>query len=81
MEQTSNRKDRHVGFRLGRPYVDHLERAAAEHGLGLGQYARLILVMHFEDTTRHKIADELAELRKEVSELRLEQALNRRMAA
>ena len=74
-------KDRHVGFRLGTPYSDRLERVAHEQGLSPGKYARLVLVQHFEETASHRIADKLEALENEVQELRIQQALTQRQAA
>ena len=67
-----------IAYRLGRPYTDRLEKIANEHGLSRGQYARLVLVMHFEETAIHRLAEEVVELRKEVMDLRIEHAIHRR---
>jgi len=67
-----------IAYRLGRPYTDLLEKSAKEHGLSRGQYARLALVMHFEETALHRLSEEIVELKKEVYDLRLEQVLSRR---
>ena len=71
-------KERTIAYRLGRPYTDRLEELAKASGMSAGQCARLVLVMHFEETARHRVAEELEELRKEVTELRIEQAMNKR---
>ena len=68
-------KERTISYRLGRPYTDRLEAAAKVNGMSRGQYARFVLVTHFEETAIHRMSDELRELRKEVTELRLERAL------
>ncbi|MEO0851885.1 MAG: hypothetical protein AAFY15_00055 [Cyanobacteria bacterium J06648_11] len=73
-------KERTIAYRLSRPYTDRLEARAAELGLSVGQYARLVLVMHFEETASHRVADELEKLRAEVTDLRIEQALTRKAA-
>ena len=48
--------------------------------MSAGQYARLVLVMHFEETAAHRVADEIAKLRGEVSDLRVEHAIGRQGA-
>ena len=73
-------KERTIAYRLGRPYTDRLEDRAEEAGLSVGQYARLVLVMHFEETALHQLADEVTKLRDEVTELRVERALEKRAA-
>lgn len=65
-----NDKDVTIAFRIGRPYTDRLEAAAAASGISRGAYARLALVMHFEETVLHRVVEELYALRKEVQELR-----------
>jgi len=74
-------KETTIAYRLGRPYTDRLERSAEASGLSRGQYARLALVMHFEETAVHRLADEILELKKEVSDLRLAQAMRERPSA
>lgn len=68
-------KESTIAYRLGRPYTDRLAEIAKLNGMSRGQYARLVLVTHFEETAIHRLSDEVRELRKEVTELRLEQAL------
>lgn len=68
-------KERTIAYRLGRPYVDRLEQRAVEAGLSVGQYARLVLVTHFEETAMHRLADEVAKLRDEMTELRVQRAI------
>jgi len=65
-------QDRHVGFRIGPPYRERLEKAAEVTGVSIGQYARFVLVTHFEQTATHLLREELEKLRKEVTELRAE---------
>ena len=74
----SRDKERTIAYRLGLPYVSKLEQRASENGLSVGQYARLVLVMHFEQTAAHRVADEIAKLRGEVTDLRVEHALGRK---
>jgi len=69
-------KDATIAYRLGRPYTDRLAEVAKVNGMSRGQYARLVLVTHFEETAIHRLSDEVRELRKEVTVLRLEQTLN-----
>lgn len=76
----SRDKERTIAYRLGLPYVGKLEQRASENGLSVGQYARLVLVMHFEETANHRVADEIARLRGEVTDLRAEHALGRKSA-
>ena len=71
-------KERTIAYRLGRPYTDKLEEAARLNGMSRGQYARLVLVTHFEETAIHRLSDEIRELRKELTELRLDHALRTR---
>lgn len=59
-----------VTFRLGRPYTDRLQLAADESGLSPGQYARLCVLMHFEETALHRIVDELHAIRAELRQLK-----------
>ena len=73
-------KETTIAYRLGRPYTDRLEKSAQDHGISRGQYARLALVMHFEETAMHRLAEEVSELKREVTDLRLEQAMLRRSA-
>ena len=73
-------KETTIAYRLGRPYTDRLDKSAQDHGLSRGQYARLVLVMHFEETAMHRLAEEVIELKQEVIDLRLEQAMHRRTA-
>lgn len=76
----SRDKERTIAYRLGLPYVGKLEQRAREHGMSVGQYARLVLVMHFEETAAHRVADEIKKLRGEVTDLRVEHALGRKGA-
>lgn len=71
-------KERTISYRIGRPYTDRLEEAAHAAGMSRGQYARLILVTHFEETALHRLSDEVVELRKELAELRLDLATQSR---
>jgi hypothetical protein len=73
--RSSQDKERTISYRLGRPYVEQLEQAAKSHGMSPGQFARLVLVMHFEQTATHKVNDTLCELRQEVLALRAEVGL------
>ena len=66
-------KERTIAYRLGRPYTDKLDEVATLHGMSRGQYARLVLVTHFEETALHRLAEEVQALRREVTELRCEQ--------
>lgn len=59
-----------VSFRLGRPYTDRLQQAADESGMSPGQYARLCVLMHFEETALHRIVDELHAIRAELGQLK-----------
>lgn len=68
-------KERTISYRIGRPYTDRLEEAAALNGMSRGQYARLVLVTHFEETAIHRLSEEVRELRKELTELRLDHAI------
>ena len=77
----SRDKERTISYRIGRPYVDQLEEAAKSHGMSPGQFARLVLVMHFEQTATHKVNDTLGELRQEVLALRAEVGLAARAGA
>lgn len=77
----SRDKERTVAYRLGTPYMGRLEGRASETGMSVGQYARLVLVMHFEETASHRVADEIAKLRGEVTDLRVEHALGRKAAS
>lgn len=74
----SRDKERTIAYRLGLPYVGKLEQRASENGLSVGQYARLVLVMHFEETANHRVADGVERLKDAVDELRIESALARR---
>ena len=76
----SRDKERTIAYRLGLPYVSKLEEQASEQGMSACQYARLVLVMHFEETAAHRVADEIAKLRGEVSDLRVEHAIGRQGA-
>ncbi|GEM_PF-3576641 len=67
-----------IAFRLGRPYTDRLEASAQVTGLSRGQYARLILVMHFEDTALHRLEEALIQLKREVADLNQDYASDRR---
>ena len=71
----SRDKERTISYRLDRPYVEQLEQAARSNGMSPGQFARLVLVMHFEQTATHKVNDTLCELRQEVLALRAEVGL------
>ena len=57
-------KEQTIAYRLGRPYTDKLDEVAKLHGLSRGQYARLVLVTHFEETALHRLSDEVRELRR-----------------
>ena len=61
--------DKTVAFRLGSPYLEKLEERAGRVGMSPHQFARLALVMYFEETAVHRCADELAELKAEVERL------------
>ena len=67
-------KETTIAYRLGRPYTDRLEASAKANGLSRGQYARLALVMHFEETALHRLVEQVTELRREVNMLRQEHA-------
>ena len=71
-------KETTIAYRLGRPYTDRLEASAKANGLSRGQYARLALVMHFEETALHRLAEAITELKREVINLRQEHASTRR---
>lgn len=59
-----------VAFRLGSPYLEKLEERAQCVGLSPHQFARLALVMQFEETAVHRCADEVEGLKTQVARLR-----------
>ena len=67
-------KDRTISYRIGRPYTDRLDASASAAGMSCGQYARLVLVTHFEETALHRLIEEVHELRRELAELRLDRS-------
>ena len=73
-------KERTIAYRLSRHYSEQLEKRAAENGMSVGQYARLVLCMHFEESALHKLTDEIRDLKNEVTELRIERALQEQAA-
>jgi len=75
MDAKTHEKEKTIAYRLGRPYTDKLDEAADLHGMSRGQYARLVLVTHFEDTALHRLGDEIRDLRKEVTEIRIDRVL------
>ena len=79
MTKQTRSKEKTIAFRLGRPYTDRAQQMAKASKLSIHQYARLVLVMHFEESARHRVADELGELRREVMELRIESAMSKRV--
>jgi uncharacterized protein YbaP (TraB family) len=56
-------QEKTVAYRLGSPYVEKLEEKAQQAGMSPHQFARLALVMHFEETAVHRCADEVADLK------------------
>ena len=80
MSSSKRRREPTIAYRLGRPYTDLLKERAEQFEMSVGQYARLALVMHFEETAIHRLADELQELRNEVTELRVARELEKQAA-
>lgn len=74
-------KEKTIAYRLGRPYTERLEEAARLHGMSRGQYARFVLVTHFEETAFHRLCEEVRDLRRELTELRLDWVLGPRSGA
>lgn len=59
-----------VSFRIGKPYSRLLDESASQRGLSAHQYARLILVNHFERQSELDLRDDLRSLEAEVRALR-----------
>ena len=68
----STRDGKSVSFRLGAPYSERLTREAERHNVSPGQYARMILAMHFEQSELLNLKDEVGDVHTELQEFRAE---------
>ena len=59
-----------VTFRLSSPYASRLQRDSAANGMSPGQYARFLLISHFENEDVLEMRDELSEVHAELRRFR-----------
>ena len=64
--------DLKVTYRLGAPYSRALQEQARERLLSPHQYARLVLVNHFERTEALDLQDDIRSLEKALNALRVD---------
>ncbi len=63
-------KERVVTYRLERLYRERLDAIAQQHRISPNQLARMVLVMHLENTVALNLKDQLVALRAELGVLR-----------
>lgn len=65
-----DRSSRPISFRLDARYERELRRRAEGARISPGDYARLVLIRHIEDTELANLRDEVASLRSELERFR-----------